>query len=164
MKQNWPPLIIDAARPAWILWRDRILTVLVWILFLVLFIEQWRIFQARVDAYLSTPDATWDFRMAPFFTVVGIMVAWLVLTAFLTYRRVMRARRDAQPLPLPLEAEAARFGVTPAELTAARQKQIIAVAIGAGGRLRFEAPTYTEAAGGKDRPKPPSPDPSIPGR
>lgn len=161
---NWPPLITDAMRPRWMLWRDRILTVLVWILFLVLFIEQWLAFQARVEVHFSTPGAGWDSPMGPFFAVVGIMLTWLVFTAVFTYRRATRARRRAPPPPLSMEAEAKHFGVTPAALTAARRQQIIAVAIAPDGGLRFEPPTYTAAAGGKDPPGPRSPDPSVPGR
>ncbi|WP_395021554.1 poly-beta-1,6-N-acetyl-D-glucosamine biosynthesis protein PgaD [Dongia sp.] len=157
MKRAWPPLITDAARPRWMLWRDRILTILVWILFLALFIQQWRLFQARVEAWLATPGAEWNFMLGPFFAVVGIMVAWLLLTAILTYSRAMRARRQAQPPPLSLEAEAAHFGVTPEALTAARQKQIIAVAIEPDGSFRFEDPTYTAAAVGKGQPGQPPP-------
>lgn len=164
MKAVWPPLITDAARPRWMLWRDRILTILVWVAFLTLFIEQCLVFHARVETYFAAPDAEWDFLLRPFIIAIGIMVAWLALTAVLTYRRAVRARRQSQPPPLAIEAEAAHFGVTPAALTAARRQQIIAVAIEPGGKFRFEAPTYTESAGGKDRPKPPSPDRSVPGR
>jgi hypothetical protein len=164
MRNIWPPLITDAARPAWMLWRDRILTVLVWLLFLILFVEQWLVFQARVEVYFSTPDAEWDFLLGPFFAVVGVMVTWLVFTSFLTYRRVVRARRQSPPPPLSLEAEAAHFAVTPNELTAARQKRIIAVTIEPGGEFRFAEPTYTAPAAGTNPPAPQSPDRSVPGR
>jgi hypothetical protein len=164
MTENWPPLITDAARPRWMIRRDRILTFLVWVLFLVLFIKQGLAFRARLDAYLSTPGAEWDFMLAPFLIAVAIMLGWLVLTAILTYGRAMRARRTAQPLPLPLQIEAEHFGVTPDALEAARQTQVIAMAIDAGGSFRFEAPTCTAPAGDRGPPVPRSPDPSTPGR
>jgi poly-beta-1,6-N-acetyl-D-glucosamine biosynthesis protein PgaD len=154
----WPPLISNAARPRWILWRDRILTILVWAAFLALFIEQALVFHGRVETYVTTPDAEWDFLLRPFVITIGIMVTWLALMAVLTYRRAVRARRKSPPAPLPLEAEAAHFGVTPEALATARQQQIIAVAIEPGGALRFETPICRAPAGDRDPPKPPSPD------
>jgi hypothetical protein len=165
MKNAWPPLIDDAVRPPWMLWRDRFLTVLVWLLFAILFIQQWLVFQERLRTYLTTADAEWDFTLKPFFTVIGVMLSWLGLSAIGTYRRAMRARNRPEPPPLALAREAAHFGVTPTELSAARQGQIIAVAIEAGGRFRFETqPTCTAVVVGTNRPAPPSPDRSVPGR
>jgi poly-beta-1,6-N-acetyl-D-glucosamine biosynthesis protein PgaD len=166
MSREWPPLITDAARPRWLLWRDRGLTLLVWGVFLALFVEQSWVLQARVETYLATPDAEWEFLLRPFVIVVGVMVAWLVLSAVLTYRRAVQARRTAQPHPLSLAAEAKHFGTTPEALTAARLHRIIAVTIAPDGRFGFDPadPICTAPAGGKDPPAPPVPDRSAPGR
>jgi poly-beta-1,6-N-acetyl-D-glucosamine biosynthesis protein PgaD len=161
MKPDWPPLITDAERPRWVVRRDRFLTVLVWVLFLVLFIEQYWAFHTRVATYFTDPAAEWEFLLGPFFAVAALMLISLGASAIGTYRRALRARSRPEPPPLPLEAEAVHLGVTPAELAAARQHQIMAVAIETDGRFQF---TYTEPAAGKDPSAPPAPGPSIPGR
>jgi hypothetical protein len=155
MKSDWPPLITDAARPRWIIRRDRILTMLVWTLFLVLFIEQCMAFHARIETYVSDPAAEWEFLLGPFFAVVALMLVSLGASAIGTYRRALRARNRPEPPPLPLEAEAVHLGVTPDGLAAARLHQIVAVAIEPGGRFRF---TYTEPVGDRDPPAPAAPD------
>jgi hypothetical protein len=68
------------------------------------------------------------------------MLAWLGLSAIGTYRRAVRNRNRPEPPPLSLADEAAHFGVAPIELSAARRRQIIAVAIEPDGRFRFEDP------------------------
>ena len=166
IRNDWPPLITDAARPPWVLWRDRFLTILVWTVFLALFVEQWLVFQARIETYFATPDAEWEFLLQPFVIVVGMMVAWLVFSAIMTYHRAIKARRSAQPHPLALAAEAAHFGTTPNDLTAARQHQIIAVVIELDGRFRFDPadPICRATADDRDPPEPPLPDRSVLGR
>ncbi len=153
-KTTWPPLITDAARPHWILWRDRVLTLLVWLLFAALFIEQSIAFAERISLYRADPHGDWDFLLRPFFITAGILVLWLVLSGMGTYRRALRHRQKPPPPPLALAEEAAHLGVTSDELLAARQEQVIAVTISPDGRFRFDAagPICTAAAGGKDRP------------
>lgn len=164
MKKIWPPLITDAARPQWTIWRDRVLTILVWVLFLALFIKQSLLFKTRIATYLSTPEAEWEFLLGPFLAVTGVMVAWLVLSAIFTYRRAVQARRRTPPPPLSLEVEAGHFGVTPADLVAARHQQIIAVAIEPDGRFRFEEVTYRAVVDGTNPPTPAPQGRSTPGR
>jgi hypothetical protein len=161
MKSDWPPLITDAERPRWIIRRDRILTVLVWVVFLALFIEQYLAFHARVAIYFTDPAAEWEFLLAPFFVVVAVLLISLGVSAIGTYRRALRERSRPTPAPLSLEVEAVHLGTTPAELSAARQHQIVAVTIEPDGRFRF---TYTEPAAGKDPPEPVAPGRSVPGR
>ena len=166
MTSDWPPLITDARRPRWIIWRDRILTVLVWALFLALFINQCLALRARIHAHLADPTSEWDFLLRPFLIVAGILVLWLGASGAATYGRAVRNRRRPAPPPLVLDAEAAHLGIAPADLMAARQGQIIAVTIEPDGRFRFETvgPIYTEPAAGRDPPAQPLPDRSVPGR
>jgi hypothetical protein len=161
MKPDWPPLITDAERPRWVIRRDRFLTILVWVLFLALFVEQSLAFHARVRIYLTDPAAEWEFLLAPFFVVVAILLLSLGVSAIGTYRRALRARSRAAPASLSLEAEAVHLGATPAELSAAREYQIVAVMIEPDGRFRF---TYMEPADDRDPPAPAAPGRSAPGR
>ena len=52
----WPPLITDAARPAWMVWRDGLLTLLLWVALLWLFVRQSVVLGRRIDEILLSAD------------------------------------------------------------------------------------------------------------
>ena len=142
----WPPLITDAEQPRWMRWRDRILTIVMWLLFLGMLIRQSVAFWRRVTAFLAAEaGTTWEFRLLPFLGVAAVMIVWLGLWAVLMYFRVHRAGHPPQPAPLGIEDEAECRGMTAADLAAARGLKIAAVAIDAAGRYRV-APGGEEPA------------------
>lgn len=140
MKTPWPPLITDAAQSRLVFWRDRALTVLLWVLFFAIFTEETFAFWHRIELVLNDENEKWEYRLVPFFAVAGILVVWLSLWALVTYRRLLWSGGFSPMAPtMSLEAEAASRGVAPAELAAAREQQIVAVTI-EGGRFGLQAP------------------------
>jgi hypothetical protein len=122
IKKDWPPLILSSQRPAWIRWRDAILTTAAWLLVTLMLLSQFRLllgqYGQRLDVYplfqslgLSQPEVGLGLvkdlvRLAPFFLVVFLLLAFLSTFALHTLTRRRRALQETPPQPLPLATEA----------------------------------------------------------
>ena len=116
-KKPWPPLIVAGHRARLIFWRDAVLTVLMWALFLWLleeeivhlagpWLERWGFldFEPRIDFATAVE---W---MRPYIRTSVILVVLLAVAGFLTLRRRRRDLALPAPPPLTIAEEAARAG------------------------------------------------------
>jgi len=133
----WPPLIYNAARPAWRIWRDRLMTICLWLLLLGLLVQQSIILSHHLNEFIfpSDPDAriVWEFRLLPFLVVALILVLRLLVWGVISKRHFNRVTREAPPPPLPPLIEARQHGVTPADLDAWRARKVATVATDEAG-------------------------------
>ena len=142
-ERTWPPLIKAATVPRWMRLRDAVLTLTMWVLFVI-------ILQAEVVAFVGEfleslglinvdTGRDWDafFRhLLPFLEAAAGLVAAFLTTVPFTLRRGYRGLKLPQPVPLPLADEAVRAGMAAADLTAARGLRIAVVHFEPDGRHR----------------------------
>jgi len=154
MKQTWPPVIVDAAQPRWTFWRDRILTVAAWLIFLLILERESVLFWRRLTATLAPAanenGAEWEFRLLPFLEVAAVLILLLAIAAERTRRRRSRFRGATPPEPLDIATEAARRGLTPDSLAAARALKSVAVTIDQTGGFHLAPSTGTEGRARQD--------------
>ena len=131
----WPPVII-AALPAWMKWRDAMLTLMMWVLFVLLLQRQFRLVSRTVGGRSDLGDFL--ALLAPYAGTALVLIGILAVAAMLTERRRQRALTLQPPAPLALADEARRAGLDEAALAAARGLRIAVVTIETGGRLRIE--------------------------
>ena len=122
IKKDWPPLILSSRRPAWIRWRDAIMTTAAWLLVSLMLLSQFRLvlghYGSPLDIYplfqrlgLSQSDVSVGLvkdlvRLAPYFLVVFLLLAFLSTFALHTLTRRRRALQETPPPPLALATEA----------------------------------------------------------
>ena len=142
----WPPLITSASQPAWMPWRDRALTLLMWIVFAVLLETEAELTVAHGIALFrggeSSVPPNWDEFVAaltPFVKVIAGLFVWLAAFGLVTMRRRRRTALLPQPMPLEDALEAGRGGMDVAGLHAARLLHLSVVHIDGAGHYRVEA-------------------------
>ena len=131
----WPP-VINAALPAWMKWRDAVLTLFMWGLFAWLLQRQFRLVNRSVDGRSDLVDFLT--LLAPYAGMAVVLIGILAMAAMLTERRRQRALMQRPPPPLALSDEARGAGMDEAALAAARGLRIAVVHIETGGRFRIE--------------------------
>jgi hypothetical protein len=138
---RWPPIITDVELPRYIVWRDRLLTTVAWLLLLALAGD---LFLLIIDHALEPlgrpktgPDAQlafWWQRLQPFMAVIALMTAWLILWGLMSLRRIRIYPRMRLPSSLTLAEEAAHAGCTEADLAAWRGLRIAVAHLDGAGR------------------------------
>ncbi len=143
--QGWPPLITAAGQPPWMLWRDRALTMLMWIVFAIILETEAELTIAHVIAIIKGVEpeipANWDQFMNslfPFTLVIIALVSWLVFFGLLTMRRRLRTMLLPQPPPLAFALEAQRAGMEAPSLAEARRLDLAVAHLDAAGHYRIE--------------------------
>lgn len=142
---SWPPLITVAVRPAWVVWRDRGLTLLMWFLFALLLQSEFEFLVDRVAAFTTadeSPDPHWRYfwqMLWPFLRLSAWLILMLFLAGVLGLVRARRARTLPTPPPLLAADEADAKGLDKGTLLKARTLKRCVVAIGEDGRYRIEA-------------------------
>ena len=122
IKKDWPPLILSSRRPAWIRWRDAIMTTAAWLLVSLMLLSQFRLvlghYGSPLDIYplfqrlgLSQSDVSVGLvkdlvRLAPYFLVVFLLLAFLSTFAMHTLTRRRQALQEKPPQPLALATQA----------------------------------------------------------
>ena len=152
--ESWPPLIVAAATPTWITWRDILLTVLMWVFFAIMLETEFELFIGRYLERLGfgdfQDDAHWsEFfeRLRPFIRTTAVLVGALLVAGLLTLRRRKLALLLPQPAALELVADARRAGVDETALLAARDFPIAVVHFEANGVHRIERGEQPVSAG-----------------
>ena len=145
LPDQWPPLITSARQPAWMPWRDRLLTLAMWLLLALLCRNSIALAfdllreAAGIDRRRPHPDfALFWARLEPYLIVTALLLMWIVTFGMVALRRLRRRSRHAAP-ELPLAEEAATRGVTPDALDDWRAARIAVVHVDAPGRMRAEA-------------------------
>jgi len=141
----WPPLITAARQPRWMVWRDRGLTLFMWLLFVLVCHNFLRLAADGVREVSGRPRVgpEWDPEMLweplrPFLVVSGLLVTWLLLFGLVGIRRIARDRARPMPPPLDTGEEAARQGADGAALAAWRDWRIAVVHLDDHGRMHAE--------------------------
>jgi poly-beta-1,6-N-acetyl-D-glucosamine biosynthesis protein PgaD len=127
----WPPIISDADLPRFVVWRDRLLTVAMWLLlaWLCRHMLHWTLDQllALFGRPRHLPPLDWRDRWArlqPYFIVVGLLAIWLIIWGLASLRRIRRYSRMPQPAALTLEEQARQGGCSAAELSEWRKPRV----------------------------------------
>lgn len=141
----WPPLITSANRPRAILWRDVLLTMLMWALLGFILYTEMELIWNGIQYLARVPDVVVDAqlelfwrRLKPLLWLMGALVAMLGIATLLSRDRRNRALLKSPPLPLPEAALASRAGLSEAALAHARTHRIAVVHVGENGALRVE--------------------------
>ncbi len=143
MHDEWPPLITAARQPRWMVWRDRGLTLLMWVLFVLVCHNFIRLAFDEFRELTGRPrrGPEWDFEdmwdpLRPFLFVASVLVMWLLLAGIASVRRMQRNLARPKPAPLGLAEEAAEQGAAPDDLAAWRGLRVAVVHLDEQGRMR----------------------------
>jgi poly-beta-1,6-N-acetyl-D-glucosamine biosynthesis protein PgaD len=141
----WPPLITDARMPRRLIWRDRLLTLGMWLLLLYFARGAIALMVGEVLDWLGRdnpmPEIDWvrlGRQLAPYLLAAGLLGLWLLGWGLAAVRRVRRAERLPEPRPVSLEEDAKRGGCTPAELASWRELRVAIVHLDDHGHVRVE--------------------------
>jgi hypothetical protein len=126
-RSTWPPLIVATHQPAWIRWRDTLLTTAIWLLLVFLMLSEFRRFLgpylerlglrtlfARLGLSRADIDISWlqDLvRLNPYFLVVLALLVFLSGFALHTLKRLSRSLHEPKPQSLALATEAEHAGL-----------------------------------------------------
>jgi hypothetical protein len=142
----WPPLVVAEHVPRRVLWRDVLITLIIWGFFALLLATEFELFLGdyleRLGFGPFNTTANWpEFfqRLTPFLLAAAVLAVTLVAFSLRTLRRRHRALFLRQPQPLETADEARRAGLDEVALIAARGRRIVIVQIDAGGRHRIQA-------------------------
>lgn len=142
---HWPPIITSAARPRAILWRDIILTLMMWaVLLLILYTELdliwngFHVLRGKPGIEIDPQLAQFWRRLRPLLWLMAALVAMLAIATVISRDRRNRAILQSPPPPLAESAIAVRAGISEAELAAGREHRIAVVHVDDDGRLRIE--------------------------
>jgi poly-beta-1,6-N-acetyl-D-glucosamine biosynthesis protein PgaD len=142
----WAPLIVAKHVPRFVKWRDTLLTVMMWIFFVVLLDLEFELFLGRyLQPDLSRFDAgsKWPLffeRLMPFLLMAATLAGLLIIFTARTLRRHASALLLPKPAPLETAEQAHHAGLDEVELIAARDQRIVVVYIDADGKHRIETP------------------------
>jgi hypothetical protein len=145
-QESWPPLIVVADKPRWVVWRDFALTLAMWVIFAVMLETEFELFFGRYLERLGLGDfdtnAHWGRffqRLEPYLWLIAMLLALLGASTVATLHRIRRFRKTAPPPPLEPAEQAAHGRMAVADLLAARQLRNAVVHVEPDGRHRVEA-------------------------
>jgi poly-beta-1,6-N-acetyl-D-glucosamine biosynthesis protein PgaD len=124
-------------------WRDGLLTLLLWVALVWLFVRQSVVLGRRIDEILLSADpaspAAWEYPLLPYLTVALILVVRLSAWGLVERRHHGRVTREPAPAPLELSAEARRIGVGAEELSDWRRRRVSIMHIDEKDAYRVES-------------------------
>jgi poly-beta-1,6-N-acetyl-D-glucosamine biosynthesis protein PgaD len=142
--RHWPPLITDAGMSRRVVWRDRLMTLGLWLLLVyfsrhalqLIWYETLRLFgRAPVALDPINWDVSWD-RLHPYAIAVAILGVWLMVWAYVALLRLRRAVSVPDPAILSTAEEVIQSGCSEAELASWRQLKVAIVHLDGVGRVR----------------------------
>ena len=143
--ENWPPLIIASEKPRWVIWRDFVLTLAMWLVLAIMLATEFELFFGRYLERLGlgtfNTDAQWGrfFRLLePYIWLTVAMFALLAATTMATLHRMQRFLKTVPPPALAPAEEAAHGRIGLADLLAARDLRNVVVHVEADGSRRVE--------------------------
>jgi len=138
----WPPIITAARVPRAVIWRDRILTIAMWLL--LLYLMRRAVFLlwdealellGREEPAPEPPWTRWWERLQRYMDVAAVLGVWLLAWGIATLRRMRRYAGTPAPPPLPLTEQARRAGCNAADLAAWQEWRIVHVDVDANDRI-----------------------------
>lgn len=142
--EHWPPLITSARQPAWMPWRDRLLTIAMWVLLallcrnsLLLGVDLLRELFGG-ERLRPNPDLEilWS-RLEPYIIISALLLMWIFAFGLVAWRRLLRPVRGRAPL-LPITEEAGHRKAAPAALERWRGLAVAIVHVLPDGAMRVE--------------------------
>jgi poly-beta-1,6-N-acetyl-D-glucosamine biosynthesis protein PgaD len=137
-ERPWPPLIVAARIPFWIKVRDRVLTCLMWGLFLTMLVEEADIVVTRHSFSVTIGWLDMRQELFPFVMLAATLATLLFAASQFTRRRRRLTLLLPQPPALTLTDHAARARVAEDALSRAREHRIVVIHVDADRKLRFE--------------------------
>jgi len=143
MRQHgWPPIISDAKRPVWIVWRDIAITAFAWTVFFFLVAREIDLaWQARPLLsggsvnHIDTGLEEFLLQVQPTLQIILVLVTILGVATLASRRRRNAALRQPQPTPVPDRELASDLGLGERELNDMRRQKIIAIDVDAQGKV-----------------------------
>lgn len=142
---EWPPLIVAGSRPRWMWWRDLLLTVGAWGVFVALVTNEYNFLRSAYRESYGASTHTFESHFPDFLQelqpdaiVVAVLLLFLVGSGAITLRRRRRGFLIPLPAALPRGDEAGRVGMTDEALVAARECRGAVVHVDPDGALRVE--------------------------
>lgn len=142
--EPWPPLITSGQQPAWMPWRDRLLTIGMWLL-LALLCRNSILLGADLlrdlfggERLRPNPDLEllWH-RLEPYVVISALLLMWILAFGIVAWRRLLRPVRARTPT-LPILEEAALRRAAPAEIETWRERGVAVLHVEPGGAMRVE--------------------------
>jgi poly-beta-1,6-N-acetyl-D-glucosamine biosynthesis protein PgaD len=140
--RSWPPIIVDAHVPRAIVWRDRLMTIGMWLLLVFLMRHGLQLIWDEANELLGLerygPQANWDIwwaRLHPYLITAGVLGIWLFCWGLISLWRIRHHTGKPQPPALTLAEEAKRIGCTESELMAWRSARVATVHIDDNGHI-----------------------------
>lgn len=141
--KTWPPIVTDGKLPPAMVWRDRVLTVGMWLLLFWLARHElyalWDISGAMVAdgrLYFTGWQGKWA-QLHPYLVAIGVLAIWELIWACVTLWRRKHYSRQPHPEPLTPQEEAGRIHCAPADLEAWRAFKVSVVDLDRDGTLHF---------------------------
>jgi PgaD-like protein len=144
--KTWPPIIQGTALPRAIAWRDRIGTVLMWLLLAWLcrhplhalwdVLTHW--FAGGRLRFTGLPPR-WE-ALEPYFIAIAVLAVWELAWMGVTLWRRAHYAQAPQPVPLTLEEEARGAHCTVDDLIAWRRIRIVTVGFTENGAPKIVPP------------------------
>jgi hypothetical protein len=142
---NWPPIIWSAELPAWVVWRDVTLTVLLWGTFLYGVVINLDVAWQALQWLAGRPVEILDPLLVPFLgrmgrriTIVFVLVSVLAVATLVNRRRHERALLHPQPDPAPDRELARDLGLCEQKLRVLRQTKIVTLDVDSDGKVLSE--------------------------
>jgi poly-beta-1,6-N-acetyl-D-glucosamine biosynthesis protein PgaD len=153
----WPPIISDARRPRAVVWRDRILTMAMWLLLLLLMRRGlYGLWDETLELFgrvQSGPGIDWEQlwqSLSRYLTVAGLLCLWLLGWGLASRWRQQRLAGTTAPPPLSLADHARDAGCSEADLVAWRSLRIMVVTIDESDRIWVAPGPAASAAPAKE--------------
>lgn len=146
MKRNgWPPIIANANRPAWVIWRGYAITVFMWCLFFFILGKEIELARQSLLMLAGLPVEPFDsdfkrflVEMRPTRRITVLLVAVLAVATLASRLRRIAALRRPQPAPAHDRELARDLGLDEAQLNDLRQQKIVVLDVDEKGRVTVQ--------------------------
>jgi poly-beta-1,6-N-acetyl-D-glucosamine biosynthesis protein PgaD len=144
-RDGWPPIISNANRPAWVIWRGYAITAFMWGLFVFLLWREIDIAKQALLMLAGHPVEVIDTGfhefledMRPTRWITLLLVASLAVATLISRLRRIAGLRQPQPAPAHDRELARDLGLDEEELNALRQQKIIALYVDEQGHVSVQ--------------------------
>jgi poly-beta-1,6-N-acetyl-D-glucosamine biosynthesis protein PgaD len=145
-RDDWPPIIFNANRPAWVVWRALVITAFMWVLFLLLLWKEIELGRQALLMLAGHPVEVIDAGFTEFLEdmrptgwITLILLAFLGAATLLHRLRRITALRQPQPAPASDRELVRDLGLSEEELNDLRQQKIVALNVDEQGRVSVQS-------------------------
>ncbi len=152
-RDNWPPIIANATRPAWVVWRGYAITAFMWALFFFILGKEIDLARQSLLLLAGLPVEPFDadfekflVEMRPTRRITLLLITVLGVATLASRLRRIAAIRQSQPEPAHDPELADDLGVDEDALNALRQQKIVALDVDEQGRVIVQ-PNWKSSVG-----------------